>query len=354
MITGFPFSLTGFSCHCISLKALVKTPFTPPLLARQPLPRPPEQASRLRPRPPRPRRPRPRRRPRRRRSRRHRQAWRSQCRQSRLKVKNVSCVHDRHKEYRGGLRTTHTRHATHAARHTAAHAAAAHAAKLREVVCGCLVLLVLVDPLVKVGLEEVDLLGVLEQARPVLVAELLLDQLELDGAGGVVDLAGGLVDLGVEVEDDLVGALQGLGEALEGDAGGLEGDLGLGRVGVGDDNGQVDKVLLGVVLGGALGPEDCGRVIVSMSEFNYESRFKGQCAIANGIGWERGTSGGDVVCFFVTPFRAQQPPGDTGDRMRMSQGISMENSLPSGVYVSADMVKNGEKEGEREAYGRAR
>ena len=40
----------------------------------------------------------------------------------------------------------------------AAHAAHIAAAKLAEVVLGRLVLLVLVEPLVKVGLEEVDLL----------------------------------------------------------------------------------------------------------------------------------------------------------------------------------------------------
>jgi hypothetical protein len=53
--------------------------------------------------------------------------------------------------------------------------------------------------LVKVCLEEVHLLRILEQARPELNLEVLLLQHELDGARGVVGLAGAGVDLLEEV-----------------------------------------------------------------------------------------------------------------------------------------------------------
>lgn len=64
--------------------------------------------------------------------------------------------------------------------------------------------------LVKVGLEEVDLLGVLEQPGPVGVVQLLLSQYHLDVLRRVVDLALRRVDLAVELELHMVGLLQGV------------------------------------------------------------------------------------------------------------------------------------------------
>lgn len=99
-------------------------------------------------------------------------------------------------------------------------------------------------------------LGLLEQARPVLLLELLLLQLDLDVLGRVVDLALGRVDLGVELEVDVVLALQGPRGAGEGERRGLEVELDAVLGDVRDRDGQVDEVLLGLRVGRALGPED--------------------------------------------------------------------------------------------------
>lgn len=106
-------------------------------------------------------------------------------------------------------------------------------AELRKVVLGNLVLLVLVGPLVKVGLEEVRLLGVLEKPRPVLLLELLLLQLYLNVLGGLVDLALGGVDLGVEIEVNMKLALESCRGAGKAEACWLQVKLGvlLGNIG---------------------------------------------------------------------------------------------------------------------------
>lgn len=132
----------------------------------------------------------------------------------------------------------------------------AAAAKLAKVLLGSLVLLVLVNPLVKVGLEELQLLGLLKQAGPVLLLEFLLAQLQLDVARGVVDLGVLGVDLGVELELEVEVALQGVRVALELERGGLEVQRVLVGGDIGGGDGQVDEVLLRVGVGGALGPED--------------------------------------------------------------------------------------------------
>lgn len=85
-----------------------------------------------------------------------------------------------------------------------------HAAKVGKVILGRLVLLVLVDPLVEVCLEEVNLLGVLQQTGPVLLLELLLPQLQLDVLGRVVRGARGRVDLVVELKLEVVRPLEGV------------------------------------------------------------------------------------------------------------------------------------------------
>ena len=59
-------------------------------------------------------------------------------------------------------------------------------------------------------LEEVELLLVLQQTRPVLLLELLLSEDQLDTARRVVDLALLGVDLGVQVKLDVVGGLLGV------------------------------------------------------------------------------------------------------------------------------------------------
>ena len=132
-----------------------------------------------------------------------------------------------------------------------------HATEVGEILLGSLVLLVLVNPLVEVGLEELELLSLLEQTRPVLLLELLLAQLDLDIARGVVDLAVLDVDLAVEGELEVVGCLLGVGETLEVQAIGLEVQLEVVLLHIGNDNGEVDEVLLGVRVGRALSPEDC-------------------------------------------------------------------------------------------------
>lgn len=137
-----------------------------------------------------------------------------------------------------------------------------HAAKLGEVLLGSLLLLVLVDPLVKVGLEEVDLLGLLEQAGPVLLLELLLLELQLNVLARVVDLALLRVNLAVQLEVEVEVLLQGVGVAVKGQARGLEVELEAGGGDVRDGDGQVDEVLGGVGGAGALGPEDWRPMLV--------------------------------------------------------------------------------------------
>ena len=102
-----------------------------------------------------------------------------------------------------------------------------------------------------------DLLGVLEEARPVLLLEFLLVELELNVLAGVVNLGPLGVDLGEELNVELVGLLQGLGVALEGESLGLQVQLEVGRGDVRDGDGEPDEVLLGVRGAGALSPEDC-------------------------------------------------------------------------------------------------
>ena len=132
---------------------------------------------------------------------------------------------------------------------------------MREVLLGSLVLLVLINPLVEVGLEEVKSLVLLEESWPVLLLEVLLLELDLDVLGSVVDLALGRVNLGVEFELDVVLALQGARGTGEGQGGGLEVQLQVILGYVRDGDGQVDEVLGGVGVGGALSPEDYGKAV---------------------------------------------------------------------------------------------
>lgn len=207
-----------------------------------------------------------------------------------------------------------TAHATTHAGH------AAHAAKLGKVLLGGLVLLVLVNPLVKVGLEEVQPLVLLEEARPVLELELLLLELHLNVLGGVVDLALRGVDLGEELELDVVLAVEGARGAGEDERRGLEVQLEAVLGDVGDGDGQVDKVLGGIRVGGALGPENCerGGGLACAASF-----VEGEC-----VDCSRPWSGA-----FTLPRRetatAERPPGC------LDLFCDELVALPSGVAVSA-------------------
>lgn len=86
-------------------------------------------------------------------------------------------------------------------------------------------MLILVNPLVEVGLQEVNLLGVLQESWPEFLLQLLLSQVKLDVLGGVVDLALLLVDLTVELELEVVISLEGVRVAGEGERLRLEVEL---------------------------------------------------------------------------------------------------------------------------------
>lgn len=198
-------------------------------------------------------------------------------------------------------------------------------AELRQILLGGLILLVLVDPLVEVGSEEVDLLGLLEQAGPVGLVELLLLQLQLDILARVVDLGGLLVDLGVKLELQVVGLLEGVGVAGEGQTRGLEVELEALLGHVGDGDGQVDEVLLGIGAGRALCPENCkiGRERVSARQDPGGSRNRARGDAGCCAEWE---------CCLATRRRSKGAGSATaaGGR-RDGRGLD----LPSGVAVVA-------------------
>lgn len=98
----------------------------------------------------------------------------------------------------------------------------------------------------------------LSRRGPELGVELLLLQLQLDVLAGVVNLGGLVVDLSVQLEVEVVSLLEGIGVAGEGQAGGLQLELQVCGGDVGNGDGHVDVVLVGLDAGRALGPEDCG------------------------------------------------------------------------------------------------
>jgi hypothetical protein len=83
-------------------------------------------------------------------------------------------------------------------------------------------LLILVNPLVEVGLQEVDLLSILQEPWPELLLQLLLSQDDLNVLGGVVNLALLLVNLSVELELEVVVSLERVRVAGEGKRLGLQ------------------------------------------------------------------------------------------------------------------------------------
>lgn len=127
---------------------------------------------------------------------------------------------------------------------------------------------------VKVRLQEVHLLGILQQPRPVSLVQLLLLQHHLDGARRVVDLAGGRVDGGVQIELDVVVGLFRLAVARKGHALRLHVQLDLGGVDIRHRNRQEDVVLYRFRLARALRPghwergrgvsDVCGVVLVQL------------------------------------------------------------------------------------------
>jgi len=104
-------------------------------------------------------------------------------------------------------------------------------------------LFILINPFVEVGLQEVDLLCILQQSWPELLSRLLLSQNHLDILGGVVDLALLWINLSVEFELDVVCPLEGLGVACEGESLWLEVELKVCGLDIRNGDGEVDQVL---------------------------------------------------------------------------------------------------------------
>ena len=101
-----------------------------------------------------------------------------------------------------------------------------------------------------------DLLAILQEARPVLLLEFLLLQNQVHTAGCVPGLAAVDIDLAEQLQGDMVGGLLGVGVTSEADAGGLQLELSRRFRNIGDGEGDEEDVLGGVSAGGALGPED--------------------------------------------------------------------------------------------------
>lgn len=117
-------------------------------------------------------------------------------------------------------------------------------------------MLVLVNPLVEVGLQEVDLRRILQQSWPELILRLLLSQDQCDVLCSMVDLGLLLVDLAPEGELEVVIALEGVGVAGEGKRLRLDVELDIRLLDVGHADGQVDDVLGLVGAAGALSPKN--------------------------------------------------------------------------------------------------
>lgn len=117
-------------------------------------------------------------------------------------------------------------------------------------------MLVLINPLVEVGLQEVDLLCILQESWPELLLQLLLSQNHLDILSGVIDLARADINFTVELKLDMVVSLERVGVAREGEGLGLEVELEVCRLDVGYGDSQINEVLSCVGLVGSLSPKD--------------------------------------------------------------------------------------------------
>lgn len=101
-----------------------------------------------------------------------------------------------------------------------------------------------------------DLLGILQETRPVLLLQLLLAQHQLNLAVGVVDFAVLGIDLAKQVQGDVVCDTL-AGGAGERDIVGGDSDVGLVLGDVRSLQAHVEVVALGLIGRGALGPSHC-------------------------------------------------------------------------------------------------
>lgn len=139
----------------------------------------------------------------------------------------------------------------------AAHALhALHALHAAQILVHCTLLLVLIHPAVKVGLEEVQPGLVLGQARPVLVLGLLLAQYKHDVARSVLCFALGRVDFIVQLQFDVVCGVLRCRFARHGQRRRLQLYLEILVWHIGRKHCQVDYVLFIIGRGGTLGPAD--------------------------------------------------------------------------------------------------
>jgi hypothetical protein len=117
-----------------------------------------------------------------------------------------------------------------------------------------------VSYLVEIGLEEVNLLGGLEETGPELFLELLFPQNQFNLAVAVVHLGVLGVDLSVQIQGNLVpNTLLGITGKRDIGRGNVEG--GLRAVHIGSLNAHVEIIALGIRVRRALGPCDCKKEI---------------------------------------------------------------------------------------------
>ena len=108
--------------------------------------------------------------------------------------------------------------------------------------------------LIEIRLQIMHPLALLQQARPVLLLELLLPQQEAHIGARGVRLGVLDIDLAVELELDVIGGFLGFAVASEGEAVGFQVDRGFFGIRCADGEGNV--VFLRIASGRALGPED--------------------------------------------------------------------------------------------------
>ena len=110
--------------------------------------------------------------------------------------------------------------------------------------------------LVKIRLQEMHSLAVLQQSWPILLVELLLPQNKAHIGARCMRLGVLDIDLSVEFKLNVIGSFLGFASAGEGEAGGFEIDLGF--VGIRCANRKVNVISLRVTGRRALSPGDCG------------------------------------------------------------------------------------------------
>ena len=125
------------------------------------------------------------------------------------------------------------------------------------------------------------LLGLLQQARPVLLLLLFLAQHHVDATRRVMGLGVLDIDLRVQLEVDLVFDLLCFARAGEGYAGGGEVELCGGGGDVWDGEGHEEDVLFSFGRGGALGPEDCTASVRSLLMKHVAVHYTSSCGEAH-------------------------------------------------------------------------